>query len=117
MAEILRVISKDQKQFERFKAASKLYTQDKDLMHYRVTKPQNLDLLASNVTKIVILPKGFDCMKAWEEKELRSKAARMGIRFYSLTEKKFKEFEKGPIVPVKTLGNMIEELAESEGGD
>lgn len=115
MANIIRVISKDQKQFERCKKAIQLY--EKDAIVYRVTKPQQLELIGSTNTKIVVLPKGFDCMKAWEEKELRSKATRLGISFYSLTEKKFKEFEKGPTAVVETLGTALEELAENEGGD
>ena len=112
MANIIRVISKDQKQFERCKKAIQLY--EKDAIVYRVTKPQQLELIGSTITKIVVLPKGFDCMKAWEETELRKKADKLNCGFYSLTEKKFKEFEQGPNIILETAGQAIEELAESE---
>jgi len=112
MANIIRVISKDQKQFERCKKAFQLY--EKDVIVYRVTKPQQLELIGSTNTKIVVLPKGFDCMKAWEETELRKKADKLNCGFYSLTEKKFKEFEKGPNVVFETAGQALEELAGPE---
>lgn len=112
MAAILRVISKDQKQFDRFKTASKLY--QKDVTVYRVTKPNQLDLMHSNLSKIVLLPKGFDCMKAFEEKELRNKMSKYHLSFYALTEKKFKEFEAGPNVVVDTLEKALNEVAEED---
>lgn len=116
MANILRVISKDQKQFERFKTAAKLY--EKDVTVYRVTKPQQLELIHSNLKKVVVLPKGFDCMKAWEEKDAKTKAAKLKVSFYSLTEKKFKEFEAGPNVVVESLDNALNEVTEEmKGGD
>lgn len=112
MANIIRVISKDQKQFDRCKKAFQLY--EKDVVVYRVTKPQQLELIGSTNTKIVVLPKGFDCMKAWEETELRKKVGKMSCGLYSLTEKKFKEFEKGPNNASESVGQAIEELAEQE---
>lgn len=112
MSRILRVIAKDQKQFDRFKNASKLY--EKDVIVYRVTKPQQIELIHSDLKKVVVLPKGFDCMKAYEEKELRNKAAKLHVSFYSLTEKKFKEFESGPAIPHV---DITEALDGVEGGD
>ncbi len=112
MANIIRVISKDQKQFERCKKAFQLY--EKDIIVYRVTKSQQLELIGSTNTRIVVLPKGFDCMKAWEETELRKKVGKLSCRFYSLTEKKFKELEQGPNIVFETAGQALEEFTDED---
>lgn len=120
MSTILRVISRNQKQFDRFKAAFAKYPagdNGEQAILYRVTKPEHLSLIGTKVPAIVVLPKGFDCMKAWEEKAIKDKAKAHLWKLYALTESKFKIFEQGASLVSETSGQALEKLIESEGGD
>ena len=113
----IRVVAETPKQFEKFKTALlKIAVHARDpIQVFRITNPHHLSLLKGTRQRIYILPKGLNCMKAWERTTFNDRVRACNISLYEISETKFKGLIAESANPELAVTDT--RLEFKEGGD